>query len=149
MPMTLEELSDRMEIQELLVRYSHCVDTCDFDGLDHVFTPDAHIDYTAMGGAKGTLPEIKAFLSKAMPIFKSYQHMIGNTVLELDGDRATARTICHNPMMLDRKGEEWVYVCGLWYVDELVRTDEGWRIAQRVEERCYVDNEPPEFKRRD
>ena len=104
MPMTLEEISDRMEIQELLVRYSHCVDTCDFDGLDNVFTPDAHIDYTAMGGAKGTLPEIKAFLSKAMPIFKSYQHMIGNTVLELDGDRATARTICHNPMMLDRKG---------------------------------------------
>ncbi|MCA9511977.1 MAG: nuclear transport factor 2 family protein [Myxococcota bacterium] len=146
MPLSLQEISDRIEIQELLVRYSHCIDTRDFDGLDRVFTPDAHIDYTALGGSKGTLAETKAFLERSMVMFKSFQHMIANTVLELDGDRASARTICHNPMVMDRGGKEHVFVCGLWYVDELVRTADGWRIRQRVEERCYVDNMPSDLR---
>ena len=146
MPLSLQEISDRIEIQELLVRYSHCIDTRDFDGLDRVFTPDAHIDYTALGGSKGTLAETKAFLERSMVMFKSFQHMIANTVLELDGDRASARTICHNPMVMDRGGKEHVFVCGLWYVDELVRTADGWRIRQSVEERCYVDNMPSDLR---
>ena len=142
MTMTLQEISDRIEIQDLLVRYSHCIDTRDWDGLDRVFTPDAFIDYTAFGGTKGTLSETKDFLGRAMKLFKSFQHMISNMLVELDGDRATARTICHNPMVMERDGKDHVFVCGLWYVDELVRTDAGWRIKQRVEERCYVDNMP-------
>jgi SnoaL-like domain len=28
--------------------------------------------------------------------------------------------------------------CGLWYVDRFVRTDAGWRIKERVEEKCYM-----------
>jgi hypothetical protein len=144
--MTLQEISDRIEIQDLLVRYSHCIDTRNWEGLDDVFTPDAFIDYTALGGAKGTLEETKEFLAKSMKLFKSFQHMISNLVVELDGDRATARSICHNPMVMDRDGREHVFVCGLWYVDDLVRTDAGWRIGRRVEERCYVDNMPEDFR---
>ena len=146
MTMTLQEVSDRFEIQDLLIRYSTCIDTRDFDGLDQVFTPDAFIDYTALGGAKGNLKETQEFLKRSMKLFKSFQHMIANLAVELDGDRATARTICHNPMVMDRDGEEHIFICGLWYVDELVRTDAGWRIQKRVEERCYVDNMPKDFR---
>lgn len=146
MTMTLQEISDRIEIQDLLVRYSHCIDTRDFDGLDRVFTPDAFIDYTALGGAKGGLVETQDFLKRSMKLFKSFQHMISNLVVELDGDTATARTICHNPMVMDRGGKEHVFICGLWYVDKLVRTEEGWRIRERVEERCYVENMPEDFE---
>jgi len=79
-------------------------------------------------------------------MFKSFQHMIANTVLCLDGDRASGRTICHNPMVLERDGHEQVFVCGLWYVDDFVRTAQGWRIARRVEERCYVDGMPADLR---
>jgi hypothetical protein len=146
MTMTLEEISDRLEIQELLVRYSHCIDTRNFDGLDEVFTADAFIDYTALGGAKGSLTETQDFLRRSMKLFKSFQHMISNFILEIDGDTATARTICHNPMVMDRDGGEHIFVCGLWYVDKLVRTERGWRIRERVEERCYVDNMPTDLR---
>jgi len=30
-----------------------------------------------------------------------------------------------------------VLFCGLWYDDEFVRTGEGWRMAKRVEEKCF------------
>jgi hypothetical protein len=43
----LSEISDRFEIQQLLVDYSTAIDQRRFDDLDGVFTPDAYIDYRA------------------------------------------------------------------------------------------------------
>jgi 3-phenylpropionate/cinnamic acid dioxygenase small subunit len=145
--LSLQEISDRLEIEELLVRYSHTVDTQDWDAFEQVFTPDAVIDYTEMGGPRGDVRATRAFLESAMPRFASYQHLVSNIVIELDGDAARARTICFNPMVLPAdEGEPHVFFCGLWYRDQLVRTDAGWRIADRYEERSYIYNSPPEVK---
>ncbi len=146
MALSLQQISDRIEIDDLLVRYSHAIDSRDFDALDEVFTPDAVIDYSAMGGAKGSLPEIKEFLRKAMAQFSGFQHLIANSMIDLRGDEASGRTICHNPMVMAKPGgETHVFYCGLWYKDELVRTPRGWRIRQRVEEKCYFHNLPAGF----
>ena len=138
MTMSLEEISDRLEIQDLLVAYSYAIDSRDWDALDDVFTPDAHIDYTVFGGIAGTLPEIKKFLDDSMPMFSSFQHMIATSKVEIDGDTAKAKTICHNPMVLDENDDPTLMLCGLWYVDKLVRTADGWRIKERVEEKSYM-----------
>jgi 3-phenylpropionate/cinnamic acid dioxygenase small subunit len=145
--LTLQEISDRIEIQELLVRYSHAVDTRDWEMYENVFTPDAFIDYTCFGGPAGGVKEIRAFLEMAMPNFSSFQHMIANTVLDfVDADHVKGRTICHNPMVMDLGGDKThVFYCGLWYVDEIVRTADGWRIAKRVEEKSYTHNMPEGF----
>jgi 3-phenylpropionate/cinnamic acid dioxygenase small subunit len=144
--MSLQEISNRLEIQELLVRYSHAVDTRDWDAFEQVFTDDAVIDYTEMGGPRGGVKETRAFLESAMPTFSSFQHMIGNLVLEIDGDTARARTICFNPMVFPRpQGDSQVFFCGLWYRDVLVRTPDGWRIKERYEERSYMHNTPVEI----
>ena len=58
--MSLQEMSDRLEIQDLFSRYTYAIDERNWDGLDDVFTPDAFIDYTEAGGEKGQLPEISA-----------------------------------------------------------------------------------------
>ncbi len=135
MTMSLEEISDRMEIQDLLVAYSYAIDSRDWAALDDVFTPDAFIDYTCFGGIAGTLPEIKKFLDEAMPAFSSFQHMVATSKVELDGDTAKAKTICHNPMVMPvRDDKVQVFYCGLWYVDDLVRTPEGWRSRKLHEE---------------
>ena len=141
---SLEELSDRLEIQDLMVAYSHAIDFKNFDELDDVFTPDAFIDYEAFGGPKGPYPEIKDFLENTMPMFSSYYHMVSTSKVVLDGDRTTGVTICHNPMVLPlADGTEHVFFCGLWYRDTYVRTSAGWRISERVEEKCYTFNMPP------
>ena len=145
--LTLQEISDRIEIQELLVRYSHAVDTRNWEMYENVFTPDAFIDYTCFGGPAGTVTEIRAFLEMAMPKFQSFQHMIANTVLDfVDADHVKSRTICHNPMVMDiGEGKQHVFYCGLWYIDDLVRTSDGWRIAARVEEKSFTYNMPEGF----
>jgi 3-phenylpropionate/cinnamic acid dioxygenase small subunit len=140
--LSLQEISDRLEIQDLFVRYSHAVDTKDWDLYRTVFTEDAYIDYSEMGGSKGDLEETVAFLASAMPMFASTQHLVANTVLTLDGDTASTRTICFNPMVMEMDGAERVFFCGLWYRDELVRTPDGWKIKHRYEERSYTYNRP-------
>jgi len=147
MVMSIEEISDRFEINDLLVRYCTAVDTGNFDLFDDIFTLDAIIDYTEMGGKSGNLEEIKQFLKETLPRFQSHQHMIANSVVEIDGDNATTRTICQNPMVIEKtEGETHVFFCGLWYVDKLIRTPVGWRIKERREERSYFHNLPKDFE---
>ncbi|MES1262816.1 MAG: nuclear transport factor 2 family protein, partial [Peristeroidobacter soli] len=61
--LSLQEISDRLEIQQLMTDYSHAIDQKNFDALDRIFTPDAYIDYRAMGGIDGKYPKIKAWLA--------------------------------------------------------------------------------------
>ncbi|MEH3132992.1 MAG: nuclear transport factor 2 family protein [Mycolicibacterium neoaurum] len=134
--LSIEEISDRLEIQQLLIAYSTAIDSRRFDDLDQVFTADAYIDYRAMGGVDGRYPEVKAWLSEVLPNFPAYAHLVGNFDVRITGDTATSRTLCFNPMVLG--GEEGqVLFCGLWYDDEFVRTAEGWRMTKRVEEKCF------------
>ena len=97
------EISDRLEIQQLTVDYSTAIDTRRFDDLDAVFTQDAYIDYTALGGIEGRYPEVKAWLAEVLPNFPMYAHMLGNFSVRIDGDTAASRTICFNPMVLGRR----------------------------------------------
>jgi hypothetical protein len=136
--MDLQELSDRQEITDLLTAYSYAVDFHRWDDLDAVFTPDATLDLTATGGESGDLATMKSWLAKTLAMFAGHQHLVATSKIDLDGDRAQAKTICHNPMYLDRDGTQHVLFVGLWYVDELVRTSDGWRIAARRQEKAYL-----------
>jgi 3-phenylpropionate/cinnamic acid dioxygenase small subunit len=141
--LSLQEMSDRIEIQDLIARYAHAIDDRDYAALDRVFTPDATIDYTDLGGAKGSLQETKAYLAEAMPRFPAFQHLSATSRIDIDGDGARARTILFNPMVMEHEGEQRVFFIGLWYCDDLVRTGDGWRIASRREEKCWSFNAPP------
>lgn len=144
--LSLQEMSDRMEIQELLTDYSHALDSRDWAGLRSLFTDDAVIDYTAMGGPHGGPDHVVDWLRETMHHMLGYQHLVATSKIALDGDGATGRTICFNPMVLDvgRDGTpaRHVFFCGLWYVDRFVRTRSGWKIAERREERSYFYNFP-------
>jgi hypothetical protein len=131
--LSLAEISDRLEIQQLLVDYAAAIDQRRFDDLDRVFTADAYIDYRAMGGIDGVYPEIKAWLAQVLPNFPAYSHLVGNFDIRLAGDTAAGRTMCFNPMKLD---DGRILFCALWYEDEFVRTPDGWRMTRRVESKC-------------
>ncbi len=134
--LSLQEISDRMEIQQLLVDYSTAIDQRRFDDLDAVFTPEAYIDYRAMGGIDGQYPEVKVWLAEVLPNFPAYSHMVGNFDIRISGDTATSRTILFNPMVLGAEKKQIMF-CGLWYDDELIRTSDGWRLTRRVETKCF------------
>jgi hypothetical protein len=137
-------LIDRMEIDDLLTRYTVALDTRQWDLLATVFTPDATIDYTSSQGIKGQFPEVAAWLEKALTAFTVSQHLLGNRHIELDGDQGTGRTYFFNPNTLtDQAGTATMLYVGGFYLDKFVRTAEGWRIADRFEQTTWVDSEEP------
>lgn len=136
-----QELSDRLEIQDLVTAYSYAIDFHRFDDLDAIFTPDATLDFTATGGRAGLLPEMKNWLSSVLIHFGGHQHLVATSMVELDGDVASATTICHNPMWFSDATQPPMFV-GLWYVDSFVRTANGWRIASRVQRKGYLHGLP-------
>jgi hypothetical protein len=136
--MDVQQWVDRAEITDVIVRYTRALDQRRWEEFDTVFTPDAHVDYSAFGGTTGDLEATKKFLADSMAIFAKTQHMLGLPEITIDGDRATAVTPCHNPMLIGSGKDSKVMVCSLWYHHELVRTNAGWRISRLSEERNFM-----------
>jgi len=143
MTLSLQEISDRMEIEDLVYEYAAIVDQKRFEDLRDVFTEDAHIDYSDVGGPAGTRDEIIAFLKQVMSMFPNHQHLNANPQIKVNGDTATGRVMCLNPQEIAKPdGSTHIFMVGLWYVDEYRRTPEGWRISKRSEEKSYLFNPP-------
>jgi hypothetical protein len=120
-------------------RYPVHVDNKALDELDQLFTPDARLDFTSFGGPAAGLTEVKDFLTGSLGMFASTQHMMGLPMVVLSGDTATAKTSCHNPMVMEGPdGKRQAWLIGLWYDDEFARTEDGWRITSRTATRCYA-----------
>jgi 3-phenylpropionate/cinnamic acid dioxygenase small subunit len=144
MPLSLQEVSDRIEIDDLLIRYAKAIDTQDYELLDTCFLPDADVDYVSSGGIAGKYPEVRIWLEKALSIFSVTLHSLSNSEIELDGDRASGRTLVTNPMCIrDEAGKQSIFTVYAYYEDELVRTPEGWRIAKRFERQALLDGSLP------
>ena len=144
MTLSLQQISDRIEINDLLIRYTRAIDQKDWDLLDTVFTPDAEVDYVSSGGIKGSYPEVRAWLEKVLALFPITVHYVTNSEVTLQGDRAAARTAVYNPMFLGNAGGSLhQFAVGAYYVDELVRTQAGWRIAKRREEQAFLEGSMP------
>lgn len=144
----LELLADRLELQQLVTDYAYAIDERAWDRLDQVFTPDAYIDYRAMGGIDGQYPQVKAWLPQALGSFPGYMHMIGNLHFEITGDTATGKVACFNPMVIPRpEGGSDTMFLGLWYLDRYVRTPDGWRICERSEKKSYDYGMPDWMKK--
>lgn len=143
MALTTAELADRLEIDDLLTRYAVAIDTKDWGLLATCFTPDAHIDYSAVGGAKGDYPEVAKWLEETLAMFPMTQHFVTNRHVTLEGDRATSRSYFYNPMgSPDGKGGLKVFFVGGYYNDVFARTADGWRIVERIEENAWFDRFP-------
>jgi 3-phenylpropionate/cinnamic acid dioxygenase small subunit len=138
-----QEISDRIEIDDLLTRYATAVDTRDWDLYQTVFTPDAFIDYTSSGGIRGELTEVTKWLSDALSGFSMSQHLVTNRDIRLAGDTATSRSYFYNPMgRTKRDGTLDLMFVGGYYRDQLRRTGDGWRIAERIQDTAWFSSSP-------
>ena len=96
------------------------------------------------GGTKGPYPEVRQWLEKALAPFPAMMHLVANNQVELNGDQASSRTYVINPMGFPNpEGGLHVFTVAAHYVDKLVRTPDGWRIAERIEETVLMDGSLP------
>ena len=131
--MTLQELSDRIEIVDLLHRYATGLDTRDWELLASVFTADGVADYSSLELGVNDGPDAIVDLCRgALSGLDATQHTISNETIEVDGDRARARCYFQaQHVFRGAPGGDNFIVAGI-YEDDLVRTPAGWRIERRT-----------------
>jgi 3-phenylpropionate/cinnamic acid dioxygenase small subunit len=144
--LTLQELSDRAEIQDLIIAEANAMDRRDWARWQTLFTADASIDCSENDGAKGGPAEVRSWLESVLGRFHSYQHLSSNLEIELDGDRARVRTLQYIAVKLETAEGPRIVFSGIWFRDEVARTADGWRIHQRYEELAWRHNFPEDFQ---
>lgn len=137
--MDLREVSDRLEINEVLARYCHALDRQDWPAFRALFTPDARLDFAAFGGPVGDVAAIEAHLRPVLESLKGSEHVSTTVIIDLDGDKASARSAAIVPLTrATADGGEHTMFNGLFYEDELTRTAQGWRISVRNQVRAFA-----------
>ena len=114
---------DFVELQQLLSRYCHIVDTTAWDQLDRIFTADGSVTVAGVYPTATGLDDLRALYARMNhPVAHTSSTLI---VVESSHDDA-------------RLASKWVTVRadGLTgtgvYEDVVVRTPDGWRIRERV-----------------
>ena len=133
--MDLAELIDRQQITDLITAYTRAVDTGSFADLREVFTEDAVLDYSSVGGPVDRRDVVIPWIAQGLAGFVRYQHLIGQVEIEIDGDAARATAYFTNPMVvINPDGNEGLWECGGYYHHELRRTPDGWRSVKLVDD---------------
>ena len=125
--MASDDVSDRLDIEELVSRYTWAIDGKEWDSLGGIFTPDAEADYTEVGGVAASLSGVDQITSwlRASLGWRTDSipwHFVSNHLIAVDGDKAESRHYMHNRHLT---------ILGRYYVTS-VRTSGGWRIRKLV-----------------
>ena len=121
-------LVEKDAIRELLARYCFHFDNGEFDAWLDLFCDDGIFDLGTMGRFAGR-EGLRKFLTnvpltKGLPMLK---HCVMNSIVEVDGDRATARSY----VVIVRGGETVALGLAGRYEDRLVKQAAGWRFQER------------------
>ena len=144
---------DYYEIEQLLYRYAHAIDTCANDGYDYadVYTDDGVFvdNFTDEGFGQGGL--VRAVGREALARaagggdrgcknvgWKDWSHLILNPVITGTPDGATGRAYL---VVIGEQGPDHAQRFG-GYEDTYVRTDAGWRIERRAHVRNKAWSHP-------
>jgi ketosteroid isomerase-like protein len=124
---------DELAIRDLQARYAWAVATGDVEAFAGLFTDDAAIEE----GERGLRYEgrrVRAFLDDWMrqPSSPGRQHWTGQTVLEGDGERCTARSFVFAVGTSPAGALSSLIVFLGHYHDELVKVDDRWLFRRRV-----------------
>jgi hypothetical protein len=127
----LARLRDEAQIRSVIDRYGRAVDRLDAGLLASLFHDDADIHYGADVFEGDALAYVPAILKMAASMVRS-QHMMGHSMIELDGDRAHVETYGQAMQMLDGGNGVIEFGTGCRYLDRFERRGDGvWRIAHR------------------
>jgi hypothetical protein len=143
--MTIDHVAERVEIEHVIAVYVHAMDSNDFDRLEKVFTSDAIMDFTSIGGIRANWPEVRQWWSNRHGVYVHYFHLFVNPLVVFTSDtRAEVTTKVYNPCgVIGPDGKLHDYVIHGMYDDVFVSTPEGWRIAERTWNHGWITGDYP------
>jgi len=126
-PPDAREIADRLAIQDILHCHSRALDRLDAELLKGCYWPQAAVDY---GAYKGPAHDFADLVMPALAgQYELTRHCVGNTLVELHGDRALAESLVTAGHLLHGAAEEMLF--GGRYLDRLEKRDGRWKLLHR------------------
>ncbi|MEM9037251.1 MAG: nuclear transport factor 2 family protein [Actinomycetota bacterium] len=123
--------SDHEAITRTVYEYAYGIDTRDWPRYRDVFTDEIHMDFSSYNERPASTMSADAWMANAKVLFTGLdatQHTMSNPLVDVDGDSARCRMYMQAAHFLtDWPNPE--FTIGGYYDDQLVRTDDGWRIS--------------------
>jgi hypothetical protein len=130
--LSMQEVSDHIEIRQVLATYSRGVDRWDLELLKSVYHPDATDTHTVFNGTGWDFAEFIVETCRRMK--GASQHHLTNIYIELHGDSANVETyyIAYHETKNEDGTEDTLLNTGGRYLDRFERRDGVWKIAKRL-----------------
>jgi uncharacterized protein (TIGR02246 family) len=131
----LQRVEDELAIRRILVDYSATQDARDYAGYAALFAKNGEwVNGKNVHKGREAIHKMLVDLYGNPPpgyVNNESYHITSNAQIEVNGDRATARSR-HLLVMRGPKGEPTPMLAGR-YEDELIREDGKWKILRRVD----------------
>jgi hypothetical protein len=145
----LQRLLDRAAIHDLLVRYFQGIDAADPQQVRSCFTEDVRAGYdgrTSVNGIDALMGSFRAFRNRASGQWKATTHFMGNLSFKLlREDSAETEAYAFACLVTPGAASDRLTVRSLRYLDRLRKTNEGWRISDRVQTLDWSCEVPASF----
>ncbi len=132
--MDLQEISDRLELKEIVDKFSDYADTKENDKQVALFSEDAVIEIEMGGKIVMTLngrDQIAKTFSNSMEDNKVVFHMNGHQSVDIDGD--TAKGTAYSYVTVGKDNDHLEHE-GVRYHDEFKKIDGKWYLSHRRSE---------------
>ncbi len=121
-------IADRIEIQDLLARYNHAIDSADAAAWAATYTPDG--SFTSGGRTRTGTAELEAFAADFAARMPGSRHWVNNVLIDGEGDEASIS--CYLQLLKTGGGEPATLVTTARYQDTLRRVEGAWRFTSRT-----------------
>ena len=121
----LQYLSDYVAIRQLNAKYNRYADLADGTSYSKLYTEDAEFNIVGEGIYVG-----REQIAARCNATTTAVHVTTEPELDINGDIAQQR-VRMLTVLQDGNGARNEFVASGWYIDELQRTEEGWRYHRR------------------
>jgi SnoaL-like domain len=125
----MQTLLERDKIRDCVARLARGEDRRNAEILINCFWPEATIDF---GMFFGSFSEYLAFVVPGSPAIPVTQHILGQSLIDLQGAKAQVETQVTSYHRVNMGEAERDTVIGGRYLDQLEKRTGEWRIAKRV-----------------
>jgi len=124
-------IEDKIAIQELVARFAHCSDYCDWEALGALYTPDVVTELEGLGVSYAGIPAQLAHAQEsARQTEGKNRHYFLNVYVTEEGGQVFANYMIMNVNAGKVPMAATIVVTGRQR-DTVIKTEAGWKISRR------------------
>jgi 3-phenylpropionate/cinnamic acid dioxygenase small subunit len=140
---TLSRLADRAEITDLMLEFARALDERDWPAYADLYADEGVLELP--WGAAIPKSHLAGGTEHELSRYTTTQHLMTNQQVSVTGDTATSRSYLLGVHVYDPERQDGLWVGGVRYDNEYVRTPEGWKFKRVRLTELWRVGEPPEW----